>query len=360
MWSVTGRSRSSRRWVRDLHSAACLPDGVVSAGHADVAGGRRAARLKRVASAWLADLRRGHLASQPCQLPPSVPLLTAPPQLACPHTCAGQQRGALLPSPVLRSAVLFRRPFYLYLMASNLVLRLGWLYRLSPHLRHHHAVVTLMVLVEAFRWGMWLAAAGSAGHAYRYGVQRALTGAPVCCCCCSQAASCAVCRSLTPNPGCLLPALPPQALPVAVCAHRGGAAQDPGAAARGGGAGALCATCVPGAPLGRRSARALGRRQRPRQRRQRQRGGGRRRPAAERCCRASWQGQEGGRCSSHAAAGGPQSAVMAAERRQGGRGSAAVAKPWLGGARPRGSLGACHAAGERVRVVSERPGVRSG
>ncbi len=52
---------------------------------------------------------------------------------------------------MLRSAVLFRRPFYLYLMASNLVLRLGWLYRLSPHLRHHHAVVTLMVLVEAFR-----------------------------------------------------------------------------------------------------------------------------------------------------------------------------------------------------------------
>ncbi|KAI7841272.1 hypothetical protein COHA_005045 [Chlorella ohadii] len=66
-------------------------------------------------------------------------------------TQIGQQRGAPLPSPVLRSAVLFRRPFYLYLMASNLVLRLGWLYRLSPHLRHHHAVVTLMVLVEAFR-----------------------------------------------------------------------------------------------------------------------------------------------------------------------------------------------------------------
>ncbi|PRW59731.1 SPX and EXS domain-containing 1-like isoform X1 [Chlorella sorokiniana] len=71
-------------------------------------------------------------------------------------TQLGQQRGALLPSPVLRSTALFRRPFYLYLMASNLVLRLGWLYRLSPHLRHHHAVVTLMVLVEAFRRFQWL------------------------------------------------------------------------------------------------------------------------------------------------------------------------------------------------------------
>ena len=101
---------------------------------------------------WLTSARvasQPHFLALPAAL--AVPLLTAPPRLACPHTRAGQQRGALLPSPVLRSAVLFRRPFYLYLMASNLVLRLGWLYRLSPHLRHHHAVVTLMVLVEAFR-----------------------------------------------------------------------------------------------------------------------------------------------------------------------------------------------------------------
>lgn len=42
------------------------------------------------------------------------------------------------------------------------VLRLGWLYRLSPHLRNHHAVVTLMVLVEAFRWVSWGASSGSA------------------------------------------------------------------------------------------------------------------------------------------------------------------------------------------------------
>lgn len=52
---------------------------------------------------------------------------------------------------MLRPHLLFRRPLYLYLMASNLLLRLSWTYKLSPHLRDHHVVVTLVVLAEAFR-----------------------------------------------------------------------------------------------------------------------------------------------------------------------------------------------------------------
>lgn len=66
----------------------------------------------------------------------------------------GQRR--LLPSPVLRGQLLYRRPFYLYLMASNLLLRLAWAYKLSPHLRDHHVVVFLIVIAEAFRRFQWL------------------------------------------------------------------------------------------------------------------------------------------------------------------------------------------------------------
>ncbi|EFN53201.1 hypothetical protein CHLNCDRAFT_11403, partial [Chlorella variabilis] len=68
----------------------------------------------------------------------------------------GAQRGAVVPSPVLRGQLLYRRPFYLYLMASNLALRLAWTYKLSPHLREHHVVVFFIVLAEAFRRFQWL------------------------------------------------------------------------------------------------------------------------------------------------------------------------------------------------------------
>lgn len=57
-----------------------------------------------------------------------------------------------MPAPVLRGQLLYRRPFYLYLMASNLALRLSWAYKLSPHLRDHHVVVFLVALAEAFRF----------------------------------------------------------------------------------------------------------------------------------------------------------------------------------------------------------------
>lgn len=68
---------------------------------------------------------------------------------------ASQQR-RLVPAPVLRGQLLYRRPFYLYLMASNLALRLSWAYKLSPHLRDHHVVVFLVALAEAFRRFQWL------------------------------------------------------------------------------------------------------------------------------------------------------------------------------------------------------------
>ncbi|KAI3436190.1 hypothetical protein D9Q98_002245 [Chlorella vulgaris] len=61
-----------------------------------------------------------------------------------------------VPAPVLRGHLLYRRPFYLYLMVSNLVLRLSWTYKLSPHLRDHHVVVFFIVLAEAFRRFQWL------------------------------------------------------------------------------------------------------------------------------------------------------------------------------------------------------------
>ena len=84
----------------------------------------------------------------------------------CPTTAAGGvggQRG--VPRPVLRSQLLYRRAFYLYLIASNLLLRLSWIYKLSPHLRDHHLVVFCVVLAEAFRCGELAAACGSSARA---------------------------------------------------------------------------------------------------------------------------------------------------------------------------------------------------
>jgi hypothetical protein len=79
---------------------------------------------------------------------PTCPRPRRPPPLRC----AVPQR-TLLPRPVLSPVLQYRRGFYLYLMASNLVLRFAWAYKLSPHLRRHNAVVFVIVLLEAFRWG---------------------------------------------------------------------------------------------------------------------------------------------------------------------------------------------------------------
>lgn len=45
---------------------------------------------------------------------------------------------------------------YYYLMTSNLLLRLSWAYKLSPHLRRNHIVVFFIVLLEAFRRFQWI------------------------------------------------------------------------------------------------------------------------------------------------------------------------------------------------------------
>ena len=37
---------------------------------------------------------------------------------------------------------------YYYLMVSNLLLRLSWTYKLSPHLRHNFDTVLLFTLLE--------------------------------------------------------------------------------------------------------------------------------------------------------------------------------------------------------------------
>lgn len=61
-----------------------------------------------------------------------------------------------LPVPVLNGTVTYKRPVYLYLMVSNAILRLSWIYKLSPHLRRNHSVVFIIVLAEAFRRFQWL------------------------------------------------------------------------------------------------------------------------------------------------------------------------------------------------------------
>ncbi|KAK9908550.1 hypothetical protein WJX75_009555 [Coccomyxa subellipsoidea] len=58
--------------------------------------------------------------------------------------------------PVLRSELFFQRAFYYYLMASNLLLRLAWTYKLSPHLRRNHDTVLAFTLLEAFRRFQWV------------------------------------------------------------------------------------------------------------------------------------------------------------------------------------------------------------
>lgn len=64
--------------------------------------------------------------------------------------------GSILPPPVLQSHLLYPKSFYLYLMASNFILRQAWTYKLSPHLRRHHLSVFTIVILEAFRRFQWL------------------------------------------------------------------------------------------------------------------------------------------------------------------------------------------------------------
>lgn len=49
---------------------------------------------------------------------------------------------------MFRSELFFGKAFYYYLMVSNLVLRLAWTYKLSPHLRRNHDTVLAFTLLE--------------------------------------------------------------------------------------------------------------------------------------------------------------------------------------------------------------------
>ena len=69
--------------------------------------------------------------------------------------CAGERSFWGLPKPLLRSELLYPRIFYLYLMVSNLLLRVSWTYKLSPHLRDNHLTVLCMTLLEVFRRFQW-------------------------------------------------------------------------------------------------------------------------------------------------------------------------------------------------------------
>ena len=62
-------------------------------------------------------------------------------------TFAGE-RTCGIPKPLFRSELCFNKPFYYYLMVSNLVLRLAWTYKLSPHLRRNHDTVLAFTLLE--------------------------------------------------------------------------------------------------------------------------------------------------------------------------------------------------------------------
>lgn len=67
-------------------------------------------------------------------------------------TQLGVQR-AFPPRPVLQRELLYRPWVYYWLLASNFVLRLSWIHKLSPHLRRDHRSVVAIVVLEAFRWG---------------------------------------------------------------------------------------------------------------------------------------------------------------------------------------------------------------
>ena len=50
--------------------------------------------------------------------------------------------------PILKSLLLYPTYFYWYLLASNLLLRLSWTYKLSPHLRVNFNTVMMFTLLE--------------------------------------------------------------------------------------------------------------------------------------------------------------------------------------------------------------------
>lgn len=61
-----------------------------------------------------------------------------------------------LKKPILKDKLQYSRLFYLYLMVSNLGLRLAWTYKLSPHLRQNLLTVLIFTLLEVFRRFQWI------------------------------------------------------------------------------------------------------------------------------------------------------------------------------------------------------------
>jgi len=61
-----------------------------------------------------------------------------------------------LKKPVLKDKLQYSRVFYVYLMLSNLALRLAWVYKVSPHLRQNLLTVLIFTLLEVFRRFQWI------------------------------------------------------------------------------------------------------------------------------------------------------------------------------------------------------------
>ena len=61
-----------------------------------------------------------------------------------------------LKKPILKDKPQYSRAFYLYLMMSNLTLRLAWVYKVSPHLRQNLLSVLIFTLLEVFRRFQWI------------------------------------------------------------------------------------------------------------------------------------------------------------------------------------------------------------
>lgn len=60
-------------------------------------------------------------------------------------------------NPLLRPELLYPSPLaYYWLLATNLVLRISWTYKLSAHLRHNQGTVFVVAVMEAFRRFQWI------------------------------------------------------------------------------------------------------------------------------------------------------------------------------------------------------------
>ena len=57
---------------------------------------------------------------------------------------------------LIHTSALYKGSFYIYLMTSNAFLRLSWIYKLSPHLRHNYVAVFVIVLAESVRRFQWI------------------------------------------------------------------------------------------------------------------------------------------------------------------------------------------------------------